>query len=709
MNYYSSLFTYLAFSGLAAAQMPGAMTTYVQAEKATAGYDRIVRKSTGRTEAIRHVTIRSAVEGQLNEVLFQEGAIVNEGDLLLRIDPLRYEAAVKQAEATLAQIEAQLVYAASRANRFSTLAAQQAASHEDMETAKTLVAELKAKKSGAEAELARARKDLEDCCVYAEISGKIGRIQKGVGNYITRGEAITTITQLDPIYVRFPLSQNDVNGIFHGPKEIGNVTRVQLSTASGRPYAGNGRIVIVDNQLTGSTDSYTLWAEFENPEHKLTHSGIGALSIELANTREVCMVPLTAIHYDSSGAFVYTIDNDGKVIRRNVVTGTIQGRLQSVYSGLQIGETVISDGSHKTRPGAVVRPVYADASVNEPGSAQGGELAPVEVGVAQVSEMTDPTVLHVETARLEAPNVVELRPLVQGVVKETNFKEGEHINQGDNLFRIDSTRYQATADAGKAAIAQLDIKIADAKNKYERQQKLLELNASSKDDLENARATLNQLQAERDAALARLAVAEDDVNRCQVNAPISGRAGRILISKGNYVTNINEPLVRVVQLSPIYARFPLSEKDILSIYGSADKLAEQAELTLVTATGEELPDKGRVAFCDNEIQTATGTQNIWAVFDNADRSLLPGGVVSIRVTRKANCPVLGIPANAVLTDSKGYYVYVMKHNRAVERRIICGSTAEDGRIAVFSGLWPGEQVITTNLADMEENTPVQAR
>ena len=709
MKYYTPLLTYLALSSLAAAQMPGAMTTYVQAEKATAGYDRIVRKSTGRTEAICHVTIRSAVEGQLNEVLFQEGAIVNEGDLLLRIDPLRYEAAVKQAEATLAQIEAQLVYATSRANRFSTLAAQQAASCEDMETAKTLVAELKAKKSEADAELARARKDLEDCCVYAEISGKIGRLQKGVGNYITRGEAITTITQIDPIYVRFPLSQNDVNGIFHGPKEIGNVTKVQLSTASGRPYASNGRIVIVDNQLTGSTDSYTLWAEFDNPEHKLTHSGIGALSIELANTREVCMVPLTAIHYDSSGAFVYTIGDNGKVIRRDVVTGTIQGRLQSVYSGLQIGETVISDGSHKTRPGAIVRPVYADASVNEPGSAQGGELAPMEVGVAQVTEMPDPTVLYVETARLEAPNVVELRPLVQGVVKETNFKEGEQINKGASLFRIDSTRYQATADASKAAIAQLDIKIADAKNKYERQQKLLELNASSKDDLENAKATLNQLEAERDAAPARLAVAEDDVNRCQVNAPISGRVGRILISKGNYVTNINEPLVRVVQLSPIYARFPLSEKDILSIYGSADKLAEQAELTLVTATGEELPDKGRVAFCDNEIQTATGTQNIWAVFENENRSLAPGGVVSIRVSRKADSPVLGIPANSVLTDSKGYYVYVMKHNRAVERRIICGSTAEDGRIAVFSGLWPGEQVITTNLADMEENTPVQAR
>ena len=709
MKYSRTLSILLALSGVAMAQMPGKMTTFVLAEKASAGYDRIVRKSTGRTEAVRHVTIRAAVEGQLVEVLFQEGALVKEGDLLLRIDPLRYEAAVEQAEATVAQLEAQLAYATSRANRFSTLAAQQAASREDMETTKANVAELKARIKGAEAELARARKDLEDCSIYAEISGRIGRIQKGTGNYITRGEAITTITQLDPIYVRFPLSQNDVNGIFHGPKEIGNVTKVQLTPASGRPYASNGRIVIVDNQLTGSTDSYTLWAEFANPEHKLTHSGIGALTIELTNTRELCMVPLTAVHYDSDGAFVYTIDTEGKVTRRNVVTGSVQGRLQSIYSGLEIGETVISDGSHKTRPGAVVRPVFADATVNEPGSAQGGELAPVEVGTAQVAEMIDPTVLKVETARLEALNVVELRPLVQGLVEETNFKEGEHVEKGASLFRIDSTRYQATVETCQAAIAQLDVKIADAQSKYERQQKLLALNASSKDDLENAKATLHQLQAEREAAVARLAVAEDDVKRCHVTAPVSGRAGRILISKGNYVTSINEPLARLVQLSPIYARFPLSEKDILSVYGSADKLAEQAELTLVTATGEELPDKGRVAFCDNEIQTTTDTQNIWAVFENADKSLTPGGVVSIHVKRKEEHLVPCIPASAVLTDSRGYYVYVMKHNRAVERRIICGSTAEDGRIAVFSGLLPGEQVITTNLADMEENTPVQAR
>ena len=317
----------LALGGIATAQMPGKMTTYVQAEKATAGRDQIVRKSIGRTEAIRHVTVRTAVEGRLTKVHFQEGAIVQEGDLLLEIDPLRYQAAVKQAEAAVAQLEAQLVYANSRYKRLATLTAQQAASVEDTETAKAAVEELKARKSGAEAELAHARKDLEDCTVRAEISGRIGRLPKGEGNYITRGEAITTITQMDPIYVRFPLSQNDVNGIFYGPKGISSVTDVKLITANGRNYPTKGNIRVVDNQLTNSTDSYTLWAEFANPDKQLTHNGIGALSISLNNTREVTMIPLTAVHYDSDGAFVYTIDNAGTVARRNVVPGAVQGRL----------------------------------------------------------------------------------------------------------------------------------------------------------------------------------------------------------------------------------------------------------------------------------------------------------------------------------------------------------------------------------------------
>ena len=709
MNYRHILTISLALGGAALGQMPGKMVTYVQAEKATLGKDKIVRKSIGRTEAVRHVTVRAAVEGRMVKVHFHEGAMVKAGDLLLEIDPLRYEAAVRQAEATIAQLDAQISYASSRYKRFAALVTQQAASREDTETAKAALEELKARRAGAEAELVRASKDLADCQVKAEISGRVGRLPKGEGNYITRGEAITVITQMDPMYVRFPLSQNDVNGIFHGPKEIGNVSDVQLITANGRSYPTMGRIAIVDNQLSGSTDSYTLWAEFDNPDQQLTHNGIGALSISLNTAREVSMVPLTAVHYDSEGAFVYIIDESGKVGRRNVTTGTIQGRQQSIYHGVEPGEVVISDGSHKTRPGATVTPVFADATVNEPGSAHGGDLAPLEVAAVTVAEMADPTVLRIESARLEAINTIELRPLVQGVLQERTFTEGDRVNQGDELFRIDPTRYQATVDACKAAIAQLEIKTRDAIAKYERQKKLHAVNASSADEVENARATVKEQEAATRAAQARLAVAEDDLSRCVVKAPMGGRIGRVLISRGNYVTDVKTPLARLVQLSPIYARFPLSEKDILSVYGSTDNLEKQAELTLITATGEEIKETGRVAFCDNTIQPETGTQNVWAVFENADRSLAPGGVVSVRVRRKSEFPVVGVPAEAVLTDTRGNYVYVIRHNRAVERRIICGSAAEDGRVAVFSGLRPGEQVITSHLADMEENTPVQAQ
>ena len=111
---YRNIFLLCALAGVTTAQMPGKMATFVQAEKAATGRDRIVRKSIGRTEAMRHVQVRAAVEGRLTKVYFQEGALVKAGDLLMQIDPLRYDAAVKQAEAAIAQLNAQMVYANSR-------------------------------------------------------------------------------------------------------------------------------------------------------------------------------------------------------------------------------------------------------------------------------------------------------------------------------------------------------------------------------------------------------------------------------------------------------------------------------------------------------------------------------------------------------------------------------------------------------------------
>ena len=130
-------------------------------------------------------------------------------------------------------------------------------------------------------------------------------------------------------------------------------------------------------------------------------------------------------------------------------------------------------------------------------------------------------------------------------------------------------------------------------------------------------------------------VAEDNLSRCTVRAGMRARIGRVNISVGNYITDIKTPLATLVQISPIYVRFSMSEKDILTVFGNDEKMLNDATLTLVTATGETIEEQGCIAFADNEIRSDTDTQNVWAVFENKDYKLQPGGVVTVKVHRKA--------------------------------------------------------------------------
>ncbi len=704
-----SILILLASSACALAQMPGGKAVHVQAERAFKGKDRIARKSIGHVEAVRTVEVRSAVAGFIEEPAFAEGSMVKEGDVLFRIDPVRYKAAVHQQEAALAELAAKITYAESNYRRLAQLQESQAASAEDAETALAELEELRARVAAEQATLVKARKDLADCTIRAEISGRIGRREVSAGSYVAAGEKLATITQLDPIYLRFPLSQSDVNGIFRGPKMIAQLADVRLTTASGNNYPAAGDIAIVDNLLSGSTDSYTLWASFSNAEHMLTPHGIGALTITLRDADEVTMVPLTAVQHDAKGDFVFTVAEDGTVARRDVISGSITGRMQSIYDGLEPGEMVITDGSHKTRVGDKVIP-YVPETV-EPGTAPEGTQAQADSAISsKVAEVTlteDPTVLTCQGARVEAINRVELRPLVQGLLDEPDFREGDMVKKGEVLFRIDPTRYQATVDARRAQIDQLSIRVDDAERKFGRQQHLMSLKATSEDRLESARATWEQLKAQHASAKAALVVAEDDLSRCTIEAPLTGRIGRASFSRGNYITNINAPLATLVQLSPIYVRFSLSENAILSTYGNDETLLRQADIRLITATGTSFAEAGHVAFADNVIQAETDTQNLWATFPNAEGILQPGAVVTILVSRKPEFKVAAVPSEAIQTDTRGKYIYRLVDGRAALTRVHCGSSTEDGRTVVFDGLAEGDRVLTTNLAEMEDGAAVE--
>lgn len=695
----------LALTGITYAQAPGAGAPYVQVGTVTKGKDSVARRSIGHTEAIRYVTVTSAVEGHLQKPQFKEGSIVQKGDVLFEIEPIRYKAAVQKAQATVDEIEAKLAYAEANFQRKSKLGADRLTSAENLDTAKAQLEELKAQKAEAEAELTQAEKNLADCTIRAEITGRVGRLNYSEGHYLKPGEEICSIRQMDPIYVRFPLSQSDVNGIFGGSRNISKVATTKLTLSSGRLYPQQGKIRVVDNALSSKTDSYSLWAEFDNKDHILTPMGLGAVTVSLSDTETVAMVPMTAVRYDNKGSFVYIVNADNTVERRDVIAGTVQGSLQSIYKGLEEGETVITDGSHKTRVGAKVTPVMRQGTTAGSGNGR-MESAPVASKVTPVTMEADTTELICNGAQVESINKVDVLPLVTGLLMEQKVKDGKMVKQGEVIFRIDPTRYQAAVDAQKARIAQLGIQVEDARKKLERQKYLVERGASSQDELDSVQATYRQLCAQKSGAQAQLVIDEDDLHRCDVRATITSRIGRVQQAQGNYFADPRQSITTLYQMSPIYVRFFLSETDILSHFGSDEHLLKHSDITLINANGEEFPEKGEVTFGDNHIKSTTNTQNFWATFPNAERTLQPGATVTIRLTRKPECKVCSVPAEAILTDTSGRYVYVLKDGKAIETRVLCGKSTASGRIPVYSGLKEGDQVLTTNLADLSNGCPV---
>lgn len=689
--------------GTAMAQMPGAPAPTVQVEKVTSGFDKVERRSIGLMEPINTVLVRTAVEGYLLECAAEEGSVVQKGDVLFRIDPTRYEATVAQAQASLDEIDAQTTYAQSRYDRLSKLVDSQATSEEDKETAHAQLQELKATKLEAEAKLITAKKDLEDCTITAAITGRLGSFDSKAGNYINKGSQLASLVQIDPIYVRFPLSQSDVMGVFRGPKDISDATAIHLKTADGNEYLTTGKIAVVDNQLEGTTDSYTLWAQFDNKDSRLTPMGIGALFVRLSDKTEVSMMPLTAVHYDTDGAYCYVLDDKNTVIRRSIVIGGIQGRMQTVYSGVEKGEVIISDGAHKTRVGDTVNPAFTQTNENEQVESTLEELA-TYVTVATVGSMQDNTVLTSQGGRVESIRTVDITPQVQGELKEPQFTEGSRVEEGQVLFQIDTTRYQAAYNAQKARVEQLDVKIKDAQSKFERQEYLSERGASSQDDLESAKSTLQTLKAQKVAAEALLVIAQDDLNRCTIKAPMEALMGRTLVTGGNYITT-SASIATLVQLSPIHVRFALSENDILSQYGNTTRMMEEAEITLVTATGDVLPTTGSIAFVDNYIHTGTDTQNCWAIFPNKSLKLQPGGVVTVKIKRKQDIKVRSIPSEALLSDNAGRYAYILEGGHAIQKRVLSGTPTEDGLVPIYYGLEEGQQVLTSNQMKLSDGSP----
>lgn len=314
----------------------------------------IALEAVGQAEGSREVEIRARVNGILDRRLYEEGAPVKAGETLFVIDPAPYELAVQDARAALQQEQVRRELAQTDAARLEPLAREKAISQRELDQAVSTEKQSTAAIASAQAKLKEAELDLSYTRVTAPIAGISGRALRSEGTLVTANAdtaLLTTLTQVNPIWVRFPLAESDYNRV-RGAQLRANV---QLLGEDGTVRADHGRLNFTGTTVDAKTGAVDLRAEFPNPGTKWLPGQFVRVRV-LAGEQQAMLVPQAAVLQTDLAHVVMTVGPDNKVTPKPVQTANWIGTDMVVTGGLNEGDRVIVDNLVKLRPGATVEP-----------------------------------------------------------------------------------------------------------------------------------------------------------------------------------------------------------------------------------------------------------------------------------------------------------------------------------------------------------------
>jgi membrane fusion protein (multidrug efflux system) len=334
---------------------------------------------TGRILATNRVNVVARVSAYLEQVLFKEGAEVQEGDLLYRLDQRPFEADMQAREASVAQFKAQLKNAEAVTARAKALQGTPAYQPSAVDIAVANEDALKAQVLGAEGQLQQAEINLAYTQIRAPIGGKIGRTSVTVGNYVTPSSGVLcTIVSQDPMYVLFPVSTRAVIDLQRRSAEKAGALVIRLRLPDGRIYGPTGRLDFVDNTVAGNTDTMNLRGVIPNPViegapnggRELIDNELVTVILEDVQPTEAIGVPRSAVLADQEGDYVFVVGSDNKAEQRRVkLAKSSTPAVAIITNGLKDGEKVILDGIQRVRNGQPVSPGPASPQVKPPAGA----------------------------------------------------------------------------------------------------------------------------------------------------------------------------------------------------------------------------------------------------------------------------------------------------------------------------------------------------
>jgi membrane fusion protein (multidrug efflux system) len=321
--------------------------------------------------------------------------------------------------------------------------------------------------------------------------------------------------------------------------------------------------------------------------------------------------------------------------------------------------------------------------------------------------------LEVElSGRTSAYETADVRPQVSGVIRARRFEEGSVVRQGQTLYEIDPSLYQAAAGQAAANVAAAKASRSAAEARAARYKPLVAIEAVSKQDYSDALAQAQQLDAQVKQASAALQTANINLRFTRVPAPISGRIGRSTVTTGALVTNGQPAAMATIQrLDPIFVDIQQSSADVLALRqqmarGGVAPAASPVRLTL--EDGSPYPLQGQIQFSEALVDPSTGAVTLRARFPNPDNVLLPGMFVRAKLVQAVASSAILAPQRAVTRDPQGQATVLLvgPGNRAVAQAIKVSRTVGDNWLVV-SGLKPGDKVITEGLIKVRPGQPIR--
>ena len=358
---------WLVFGGAATDKHNTRATTIpVTLATITKGDIDITDRALGTVTPLATATVRTQINGQLQEIAFQEGQIVHQGDFLAQIDPRPYQMTLEQAEGALQKDQALLRDAQRNFDRYQKLVAQDSISRQQLNTQESLVQQYQGAIVTDQGQIDAAKLNITYCHITAPFTGRVGLRQVDQGNYAQTSDAngIVTLTQINPISVLFTLPEDQLPAVMKRLAAGAELSVTAFDRADTLKLA-EGKLTAVDNQINTSTGTVKLRAQFDNADSTLFANQFVNIQIKVDTVHGAALAPQSAILRGTAGTFTYLAKDDGVVTVRPVKLGVSQGDQVEITEGLTAGDKVVIDGTDKLRDGAKYKLPEDDAAKNK--------------------------------------------------------------------------------------------------------------------------------------------------------------------------------------------------------------------------------------------------------------------------------------------------------------------------------------------------------